>query len=128
MTTEIKRDLLADMVICDAATEGPWKYGGDKWGDLEVYSPSQRGFHNNGGCIAEIDEPDEIANAVFITEAREGWPDAIRRALAAEAKWDALKSQIYTDHNELQTCTLAMYELRRLIRLIERLETEGGNA
>lgn len=48
--------------------------------------------------------------------------------LSAEAKWDALKARIYADNDELQTCTLALYELGRLIRLIERLETEGVNA
>lgn len=119
---EIKRDLLADMAICDAATEGPLHYMRSIHSEF-AYEICERNFLDTIVATA-IDEKD----AAFITEAREGWVHAIRRALAAEAKWDALKTQIYTDHNELQTCTLAMYELRRLIRLIERLETEGVNA
>lgn len=95
MTTEIKRDLIADLAMCKS---------------INTYWRTRNG------------------RLISVPEAREGWAHAIRRALAAEAKWDSLKAQIYTDHDELQTCTLAMYELRRLIRLIERLEAEGVNA
>lgn len=97
MTTETKRDLHADLALCEAATEGPWRYGGDKWGDLVVYSSEKRGFHNNGGEIAEIDGPNEVNNAKFITESRTGWPHAIERALSAEMKWEQLREIVRTN-------------------------------
>lgn len=120
MTAGIERDLIADMAVCDAASSGFTTH-------VEVFTCAH-GPYTETQVFTEDYEQITEADETFIIEAREGWAHAIRRALAAEAKWDALKTRIYTDHNELQTCTLAMYELRRLIRLIERLETEGGNA
>ncbi|WP_010494985.1 hypothetical protein [Paenibacillus elgii] len=98
---EIKRDLAADLRICDAATAGPWRRSGDKWGDLVVYSPEMRGFHNNGGEIAELDG-DQMKNATFVAEARTGWPHAIKRALDAEAEAERLRSAIDAALNRSQ--------------------------
>jgi hypothetical protein len=70
----------------EEATPGPWKCGGDKFGDIVVYSPECRGFHNNGGEVAGLNygsDPD----AGFIAHAREDVPkllaeiERLRRAL-----------------------------------------------
>ncbi|AYK07724.1 hypothetical protein [Brevibacillus laterosporus] len=81
----MERNLREDLEICYAATKGHWSWCGDKFGDLVVYSPKLRGFHNNGGEIAELDYGSQ-EDARFIAEARDGWPHAIERALDAEMK------------------------------------------
>ncbi|MGG3873114.1 hypothetical protein [Brevibacillus laterosporus] len=87
------RDLNADLEICNAATKGPWSWCGDKFGDLVVYSPKLRGFHNNGGEIAQLDYGNQ-EDARFIVEARAGWPHAIERALEAERRVAELKAEL----------------------------------
>lgn len=57
----------------EKATQAPWRYSGGKFGDWVIYSPSLRGFHNNGGEIAELDDTCE-ADAEFIAHAREDIP------------------------------------------------------
>ncbi|MGF9711688.1 hypothetical protein [Paenibacillus naphthalenovorans] len=78
MSNETKRDLAADLAICNAATAGPWEYKTSYYGSLrhDVVAPSfqLRLFDRNKNDIR------------FIAEARTGWPHAIERALAAEAK------------------------------------------
>ncbi|MEC0369997.1 hypothetical protein [Paenibacillus chibensis] len=86
MTTETKRDLAADLARCEVATEGSWYAG-----LTEVFvSDGVR----TGKTIATANE---ISNAVFIAEAREGWPHAIRRAMIAEEKWTRLRAIVYTN-------------------------------
>lgn len=62
------RDLEADLAICEAATPWPWAVDD---GFLDV-----------------------ISEEIFIAEAREGWPYAIRRAMAAEAENDRLRNEL----------------------------------
>jgi hypothetical protein len=76
--TEIKRDLHADLAICNAAQSGPWKVGGGKFGETNVYAGDIR-------IVRDIDY-DKQADATFITEARTGWPHAIERAISAETE------------------------------------------
>jgi hypothetical protein len=71
--TETKRDLTADLAICDAATES------DYWVGLH----SSEGVSVNSG-ICLIAKVRDRPTARFIAEARTGWPDAIKRALEAE--------------------------------------------
>jgi hypothetical protein len=75
--SEIKRDLHADLAICNAATAGPWEWGVDNGESL---------LQNSRGVpVVFISEPGITdADARFIAEARTGWPHAIERALAAE--------------------------------------------
>lgn len=74
MTTENKRDLAADLSICEAATDGPW----------EIFL-SGSGYYIHAVDYSQAGGPIAIhENAVHIAEAREGWPHAIRRAMAAE--------------------------------------------
>ncbi|WNF07427.1 hypothetical protein [Brevibacillus borstelensis] len=76
MTTD-KRDLHADLAICNAATAGPWGWGVDNGESL---------LQNSRGVpVVFISEPGITdADARFIAEARTGWPHAIERALTAE--------------------------------------------
>lgn len=80
MTTE-KRDLHADLAICNAATAGPWALDydcEDRKHCVEAVNVSSWG----GGVI--VADCAEEADARFIAEARTGWPHAIERALTAE--------------------------------------------
>jgi hypothetical protein len=79
MTNETKRDLYADLAICDAALVGPWEWGVDNGESL---------LQNSRGVpVVFISEPGITdADARFIAEARTGWPRAIERAMAAEAE------------------------------------------
>lgn len=83
LVTETKRDLLHDLAICEAATDGPWrrltKYEQAVVGEgmIDVITAC-------GDDMARVDiEPEDER---FIIEAREGWPEAIRRAIEAEAE------------------------------------------
>ncbi|QIC06154.1 hypothetical protein GOP56_11370 [Brevibacillus sp. 7WMA2] len=55
------------------ATVGSWRFCGDKFGDLIVYSPEIRGFRNNGGEIAVLMYGSD-EDAEFIAHAREDIP------------------------------------------------------
>jgi len=77
------RDLEADLAICEAATPGPWMdhKEHDLWREV-------RANHSMiADCLTDSD-------ARFIAEAREGWPHAIRRALAAEARVAELEREL----------------------------------
>ncbi|NGM81261.1 hypothetical protein G5B47_02410 [Paenibacillus sp. 7124] len=91
MTTETKRDLHADLAICSAATSGGWY--------LNVANDEHCGaFYADDGSIvmdfgAAPNAYDQVCgdapspeDAVFIAEARTGWPHAIERAINAE-RW-----------------------------------------
>lgn len=89
----MKRDLLADLTICEAATPGPWrrvtKYeqaivNADSFSDVVT-------AQGDDACYIDIEPEDER----FIIEAREGWPEAIRRAIAAEAENERLYAEIH---------------------------------
>lgn len=96
MVTEIKRDLVADLALCEAASPGPWKR--EPAFDCEIYSEADL----CGSVVSAVGDDMtyvEIApnNERFILEAREGWPHAIRRALAAEKKWAKLREVVVTN-------------------------------
>jgi hypothetical protein len=82
--TETKRDLNADLAICDADTSGPWRVdaGQRPFAELLVVD-------NDNRVMAEAGVFDD---ANFIAEARTGWPAAIKRAIAAEAEVLALNT------------------------------------
>lgn len=93
MTTD-KRDLHADLAICNAATAGPWAARG--WSTPTDDQFFVRQTEDGGKEVAtawqgvrypdmpEISAKEASANARFIAEARTGWPHAIERALTAE--------------------------------------------
>ncbi|MEK4360783.1 hypothetical protein NYE48_27640 [Paenibacillus sp. FSL M7-1455] len=91
MTTETKRDLVADLALCEAAITGPVEYFASIDSEYE-YEVCRKDFLNT--IIASvIDERD----ARMITEAYTGWPHAILRAMAAEEKWAKLRSIVVTN-------------------------------
>ena len=72
----MKRDLKADLKLCNKATQGPWRH---EWTPdcSEIYAPG-------------VDKPIVLVghdphDAELIVQAREGWPHAIERAIEAEA-------------------------------------------
>ncbi len=64
-----KRDLKADLELCNKATPGPWEFG-------PIYA---------GTIAGELDEERHRANRELLNNFREGWPHAIERAIEAEA-------------------------------------------
>lgn len=69
MITEIKRDLAADLALCEAVPE--------------VY-------YDEGGGYTSPTLSEEATQ--FFEQASEGWPHAIRRAIVAEAEVERLRS------------------------------------
>lgn len=90
------RDLKADLELCNKATHGKWQasYDDDIKDDVRVCQVE------NGECVCCLalmgnydydlgewhygDIAEWRANADFIAAAREGWPEAIKRAIKAE--------------------------------------------
>lgn len=90
----VSRDLDADLVICEAATQGPWETDG-----FSVFTkmlPDYRG----GLTVAQlcgtwsVTNPNHENDCSFISAARTGWPYAIQRAQAAEQEVDRLRNEI----------------------------------
>ncbi len=94
-----KRDLTADLALCDDATPGPWKERrGSVWaGSRKVLQrePNARGY---GGGDAQPHHESIVANAQFAAEARIGWPHAIERAMAAEAELECIREKTDFDY------------------------------
>ena len=98
------RDLKADLELCNKATPGPWICD-LRVGCVAVYpenigrvncmgdSEGKRLFYRNGFQVKDENgyfkewcvKPQDVDDAEFIAQAREGWPHAIERALEAEA-------------------------------------------
>lgn len=100
---EKARDLEADLAICEAATPGPWAV----CGRYVVRDKYELGNYRQAVFKAEH-IPKIEADMRFAVEAREGWPYAIRRALAAEAEIDRLRNEIQILQEQLaQKCVRA---------------------
>lgn len=111
----MKRDLHADLALCEAASPGPWKFDkayGDDVGSIECIGDIVMDF----GAIGEFVD-DTIAGTApsdedlaFILEAREGWPEAIERAIAAESVLERIR-----------TCTMSQFTSEtEMLRYIKR--------
>lgn len=85
---EAKRDLKADLELCNRATPGPWYWSkGD---------PIVVGTGGESLIIWIQGRPEPKADDItFLCAAREGWPYAIERAL--EAKADLKQQEDYSD-------------------------------
>ncbi|MBN2980149.1 hypothetical protein [Cohnella algarum] len=96
---EETRDLEADLAICEAATPGPWE--SQEHAMASQVAHAGVAFPN---WICQLWYKDEetmenhINNCRFIATARQGWPYAIRRALAAEAEVDRLRAELEKYH------------------------------
>lgn len=116
-----KRDLAEDLKTCNRASSGPWRAtirretpdeiaaavrengrGGVSQCSMVVVNTPQAPTVSNvvvwmgpaaGGftspCKGGVDDNDD---AQFVAEAREGWPEAIRRAIEAEAEIERLRA------------------------------------
>jgi len=69
------RDLLKDLEICKKATPGPW---------VIAEEPEGSRFFSVIHGTAGVSFSGNRADNNFIAAAREGWPEAIERAIAAE--------------------------------------------
>lgn len=82
------RDLRKDLETCGKALPGPWKtlnFVDDGYDVLDTEGESVIG---GGVC-------DSFEDARFIAESREGWPEAIKRAMDAEEEVDVLRKIIH---------------------------------
>lgn len=91
------RDLRADLALCAKATPGPWKVNLEYQRKVlsgKRYFPAITG--PNEQLVLPLMAPRykgvfvRAQDAEFIVTAREGWPEAIARALNAEAERNAL--------------------------------------
>lgn len=85
------RELQKDLETCIKATPGPW--GGVK--DQVAVSGSR-----GRGTAITIGE-NKNNNADFIIEAREGWPEAIQRAMKVEEENAELKQELIAERSWL---------------------------
>lgn len=101
------RDLNVDLAICETATPGPWHAHNAGLGKGHTYASFD-------GVLGLIAEDSRIEDARFIAEAREGWPEAIRRAQAAE---EALE--------RIQNATMSQFLSKDdMLRYIKRVASE----
>ena len=106
-TEEVKkmRDLKADKEICEKASLGPWgAYDEEIWQMIEqqvglrypiiasAYEHRQKWF-----------SPED---AEFVVAAREGWPEAISRAIVAEAELEMLRNECEMCKNDKETMAI----------------------
>lgn len=130
MTTEIKRDLAADLAVCEAATPGPWRYSSRDDDDCGRFIDPNGDSVMDFGHSPDIDDqtasggfPPSGDDSVFIEEAREGWPHAIRRAIAAETKLDAEERRRRTVEADADELAYDNERLREaLINLLSALD------
>lgn len=121
--SDVKRDLAADLALCEVATPGPWVVAPEGlWeGDplvrpravvrprpdlAEKYPPGKYGAACREDRIVTtwLMRREDVA---FIAAAREALPHAIRRAMAAEARVEVVQEN-----------------LRKLMELVVQQETE----
>ncbi|WP_338461656.1 hypothetical protein V5G20_18055 [Brevibacillus borstelensis] len=105
-----RRDLHADLAICNAATAGPWRTSPDGRYSLDIVSiPEQV-------VICSTDSfGDGAHDARFIAEARTGWPHAIGRALEAEREADALRVRALAAERKLAEAESEVERLRGVL-------------
>src|SRR5690606_5623868 len=90
----MKRDLHADLRLCEAATGGPWETEYDHEEQRYCVEAVNEVSWGGGLIVADCAYKED---AKSIAEAREGWPHAIRRALEAEAERDELRKIVSSE-------------------------------
>ena len=116
----MKRDLKADLEMCNKATPGPWN-AVDRLSRYvtttgEVKSFTQEQFvQSERETICTTYKPKNEHNANFIAQAREGWPHAIKRAIKAESLARELVGVIDDLCRQINQCGLdeQMWEVYR---------------
>ena len=101
------RDLQKYLEICNNATSGPWP--------LKIKGNSVQSYAIEGICSGMKMHGKD---ADFISAARDGWPESINRAVAAEAEVKRI-----TEHNDSLKSTIRdlAAENERLIEAIRKL-------
>ena len=128
MTMESKRDLHVDLAICYAATEGPWHTnsrtegyviaGDEKCTTIATVIE----YNDDGTEYLRFGYHECQDNRVFIAESRQGWPEAIRRALAAEVEVERLRTVL----ERIQGATMSQYaSLEGLAQNMKRVAREA---
>ncbi len=131
------RDLSKDMEICKAATPGPMVVvaevrpsGPMAVPSVQFYAVESKSVIERYGSLAGknkivVDLITDHADAIFFAEAHEGWPETIRRCLAADAEVQRLRGII---EHSWQDLTLAGTDSAYLEEARERLgaEVRGG--
>ncbi|KAA8750195.1 hypothetical protein [Paenibacillus sp. UASWS1643] len=119
MTTETKRDIHADLALCEAAVTTEDYYVEDREDEVVIVG-------NDGMEIAEFYR---LTDAEFYCESREGWPESLRRAIAAEARLKEAEAEVerLRDENHTLTLTVAYQdewkaEAERLRAVLERFD------
>lgn len=79
------RDLDEDLKLCEAASPGPFEFDGKAEDFVAVITGDGKHYvsMHEPGCSDIVDER-MVCNWRMFAAAREGWPHAVRRALAAE--------------------------------------------
>ena len=104
------RDLKADLELCEKATWGKWRAVMNVLGLVSKveFTHLHKGeklcgsiCFVEGGCNHEND-------AVFIAEAKQGWPHAIERALKAEENNKYLQVELDKAHGLLNELNIAL--------------------
>ncbi|WP_434750193.1 hypothetical protein [Paenibacillus amylolyticus] len=99
-------------------TPGPWRYGEGESGIDPRPAVLMNFDYEEGEWYVSADFAD-LDEARFATESREGWPEAIRRAIAAEAELAAEEDK--RCHYEMQADELAL-EIERLRAVLDQFD------
>ena len=123
------RDLQADLELCKKATPGPWKNIQDEDpNDVRVCQIENNicicclalmgNYDYEKGEWFKEDEEQWENDANFIAEAREGWPEAIERAIKAED---------FIEKHQLGITFQEIENLRESVRCCASCETKAEN-
>lgn len=99
MTTKARRDLAADLALCEAVPE--------------VY-------YDEGGGYTSLTLSEESTQ--FFEQAPEGWSHAIRRAIEAEKKWAKLREVVVTNATGGSGEDINDYDI--MLNIMDEIEAE----
>lgn len=84
------RDLKRDLEIISEATPGPWKVERYQDDSVNLFSKEHQLIYGGYDSLTFIYD----ADMEFIVEAREGWAEAVERAIKAESEAERLKARL----------------------------------
>jgi hypothetical protein len=125
---KVKRDIKADLEMCEKATPGPWSKSRM---DMDSYSCNEKGDYEIVAYVYRNPEPRipcfglQFRNdAKFISESREALPHYIKRTMEAE---DLLKATLEQLDVDCRTCVWGnkCYQCKRQ-KLIDRIKDYLG--